>query len=128
MGPLFFKPGQELKRYEIYRKKSVRDERGRVTVAAQPECVETVCGSIARASQSEQARWSQQGHPITHTIVIRGRTKADAGDEVRIGSKRYHVQGKHDPAGLGFFSTLYCSERLDVGPGAQDGTGEEENP
>ena len=128
MEPLFFKPGQELKRYEVYRKKAVRDERGRVAVAPQPACIETVCGSIARASQSEQARWSQQGHPITHTIVIRGPTKADAGDEVRAGGKCYHVQGKHDPAGLGFFSTLYCAERLGVTPDAQTDTGEEEAP
>lgn len=125
MGPLFFKPGQELKRYDIYRKKATRDARGRVSVASQPECIETVYGSIARASQSEQARWSQQGHPITHTIVIRGPTKADAGDEVRIGEKSYHVQGKHDPAGLGFFSTLYCTERLGV---SQPDAGKEEIP
>ena len=89
---------------------------GRVSVAAQPELIDTVRGSISRASQSEQERWNQQGHPITHTIVIRGRTKADAGDEVRIGEKRYHVQGKHDPMELGFFSTLYCMERLGTIP------------
>ena len=116
MGPLFFKPGQELKTYEIYRKKASRDGRGRVSVAAQPELIDTVRGSISRASQSEQERWNQQGHPITHTIVIRGRTKADAGDEVRIGEKRYHVLGKHDPMELGFFSTLYCMERLGTIP------------
>ena len=59
MGPLFFKPGQELKTYEIYRKKASRDGRGRVSVAAQPELIDTVRGSISRASQSEQERWNQ---------------------------------------------------------------------
>lgn len=125
MGPLFYKPGQELKTYEIYREKGTRDSRGRVTVSAQPELIDTVRGTISRARQSEQARWNQQGHPISHTIVIRGRTKADAGDEVRIGTKSYHVQGKHDPVELGFFSTLYCMERLGVTPETQ---GEEEVP
>ena len=123
--PIFYKPGQELKTYEIYRKKAGRDSRGRVTLQTEPELIDAVRGSVARASQHEQARWSQQGHPISHTIVIRGRTKAEAGDEVRIYGRAWSVQGKHDPAGVGFFSTLYCLERLGVSPekpGGEEGT------
>lgn len=122
MGPLFYKPGQELKPYEIYRKKAARSERGRVTVAAQPDRIETVWGSMARASQSEQTRWSQQGHPITHTIVIRGPTLAQAGDEVRAEGRCYHVRGKHDPMELHLFSTLYCTEYLGVAVPGQEGS------
>lgn len=117
---IFYKPGQELKTYEIYREKSTRDSRGRVTTKAQPELIDAVRGSIVQASQREQERWRQQGHPISHTIVIRGRTKAQAGDEARVYGHVYHIQGKHDPAGLGFFSTLYCMERLGVTPEQPD--------
>ena len=113
---IFYKPGQELKTYEIFREKSTRDSRGRVTTSAQPELIDAVRGTIVQASQKEQERWQQQGHPISHTIVIRGRTKAEAGDEARAYGHRYHIQGKHDPVGLGFFSTLYCMERLGVAP------------
>lgn len=111
---IFYKPGQELQTYEIYRNKSTRDSRGRVTTKAEPELIDSVRGTIAQASQREQERWQQQGHPISHTIVIRGRTMAEAGDEARVHGHRYHIQGKHDPVGLGFFSTLYCQERLGV--------------
>lgn len=116
MRPFFFKPGQQLITYEVYRKKASRDDRGHVSVETQPELIETVRGTIAQAGQTEREQWNQQGHPITHRIVIVGRVKADAGDEVRTGNKVYHVQGKHDPMELGFFSTLYCFERLDATP------------
>ena len=120
MAPIFYKPGQELRTYEIYRKKSTRDSRGRVTTQAQPELIDAVRGTIVQASQKEQERWNQQGLPISHTIVIRGRTKAEAGDEARVFGHRYHIQGKHDPVGLGFFSSLYCMERLGVTPEDQE--------
>lgn len=127
MAPIFYKPGQGLKTYEVFRKKAKRDSRGRVTVETQPELIDAVRGTISRASQKEMARWNQMGHPITHTIVIRGRTKAEAGDELRLFDRAYHVQGKHDPVGVGFFSTLYCLERLGVSP-EEPGGGEGENP
>lgn len=126
MAPIFYKPGQELKTYEIYRKKSIRDSRGRVITEAQPELIDAVRGTIAQASQREREQWNQQGHPITHTIVIRGRTKAEAGDEARLFDRTFHIQGKHDPVGLGFFSTLYCQERLGVAPDQKGG--KEETP
>ena len=127
MAPIFFKPGQGLKTYEVFRRKAKRDSRGRVTVETQPELIDAVRGTIARASQKEKEQWSQRGHPITHTIVIRGRTKAEAEDELRIFGRAYTVQGKHDPVGVGFFSTLYCLERLGVSL-EEPGGGEGEQP
>ena len=117
---IFFRPGQQLKTFEIFRKTATTSARGRVFYAAEPELIDAVHGTIARASQHEQNQWNQNGHQISHTIVIRGRTKADAGDEVRIGDRVFSVQGKHDPAELGFFSTLYCLERLGVSPAPQE--------
>ena len=49
MAPIFFKPGQELKTYEVFRRKAKRDSRGRVTVETQPELIDAVRGTIARA-------------------------------------------------------------------------------
>ena len=121
---MFYRPGQQLKTFEIYRKGASTDDRGRVTYAPEPELLDAVRGTIARAAQHEQYQWNQMGHPISHTIVVRGRTKAEAGDEVRLLDRTFTVQGKHDPAELGFFSTLYCQERLGVSPApaAEEGT------
>lgn len=121
---IFYKPGQGLKTYEVFRKKAKRDSRGRVTVETQPELIDAVRGTISQASQREQELWNQRGHPITHTIVIRGRTKAQAEDELRIFGRTYSVQGKHDPVGVGMFSTLYCYERLDDGEAPESGEGD----
>lgn len=116
MPPIFFRPGQQIRPFDIYRRESGEDEKGRVTYSPDPAKVGTLMGTISEASQSEKFQWNQQGHPITHTVTIRGRTKADAFDELRIGDSVYTIQGKHDPAELGIFTILYCLERLGVAP------------
>ena len=116
MQPLFFRPGQQLRSFDVYRKRVNEDEDElRETFAADPERIETIRGTIVQASQSEQFQWGQMGHPITHRIVVRGRILAQATDEVRTEDGRvWSVQSKHDPVELGFFSTLYCEEKLGV--------------
>lgn len=110
----FYRPGQQLKTFEVFRRTASEDDVGRATYAKDPTLVDAVRGTIVQASQREQMTWGQNGHPITHTIVIRGRTKAEAGDELHLADRVWTVQGKHDPVELGFFSTLYCLERLDA--------------
>lgn len=113
-APFFFRPGQHVKPFDVYRKGTTIDEMGRPVFSAGPEKLETIYGTISRASQHEQFQWNQNGHPISHTIVCRGRIRADAADEVRTEGRVWTVQGKHDPAELGYFSTLYCLEKLGV--------------
>lgn len=128
IAPLFLRPGQQLKTFEVFRKGSSVDDDGWVTLKAQPDLIDAVRGTITDASQREKFQWGQMGHPITHKIVIRGRTKADATDEIHLGDRRWTVEGKHDPVELGFFSTLFCNERLGVTPPKPDAGGEEETP
>ena len=114
--PLFFRPGQQLKRFTIYRKDAMVDTKGRVVYKTDLSQVGTFLGTVAQASQTEQLQWSQVGHPITHTVVVRGVIDARAEDYIELGDGRtWFVQGKHDPVELSFFQTLYCEERKGVG-------------
>lgn len=114
MLPIFFRPGEQIRTFEIYRKGVTEDAKGRVTYAAEPASIGTVKGTISQASQRERDQWNQMGHPITHTVTVRGRTAAKASDEIRLSGRVFTIQGKDDPAELGIFSILYCLERLGV--------------
>lgn len=111
--PIFFRPGQQLKLYQIYRKEAVTDEKGRVTyipVNTAKEPLETVLGSISLTSPKEAEQWKQLGHTVTHTIVVRGRTAAEPEDILIQGNGKYYIEGKRDNGGLGVFTALYCKK------------------
>lgn len=114
MLPIFFRPGQQIWSFEIYRKGVTEDSKGRVIFSAEHDRIGSVKGTISQASQREKDQWNQMGHPITHTVTVRGRTAARASDELRLDGRVFTIQGKDDPAELGIFSILYCLERLGV--------------
>ena len=115
MLPLFFRPGQQWRKFTIYRKKTNVDSRGRVIYSTEHEPVGTFSGTIVQANQSEQMKWSQMGHPITHRVVVRGAIDAQAEDYIALNGRFWSVQGKHDPMEIAYFHTLYCDERKGVG-------------
>lgn len=112
--PIFLIPGQQLRKYDIYRKSSRTDEKGKVTYSVEEQLIGTVSGSLVKVGQSEAERWKQQGHPITHKIVVRGTTKAKAEDVLVFDGARYYVHAKENRAQLGQFFSLYCEYRPGV--------------
>lgn len=117
--PIFFTPGQQLKTFTLYKKKTNVSPRGRVTYGTEEEPLGTFRGTIVQAGQREQERWGQMGHPITHKIVIRGiypvLDEAEAETVVGTEGRFWTVQGTHDPSELHYFHALYCNERLGAG-------------
>lgn len=114
MVRIFLRPGQQLKRYTIYRRSAARDEKGKISAAVEPEAVGSLTGSLTRVSQQEAERWKQQNHLVTHKIVVYGDTAAETGDVLKRGNEKYHVHGKENRALLGRFFTLFCEHRPGV--------------
>lgn len=112
--PIFLRPGQQIKKFDIYRKSSNKDEKGRITYSVSREFFGTLKGSLSQISQKEREQWSQMGHPVTHKIVVRGRTEARAEDVLKRGNRSFYVQECRDQAELGIFSVLFCEERFGV--------------
>lgn len=109
--PLFFMPGQQLKDFEIFRRKSGTDSKGRVSYSGGIEKVGELQGSISSAGQKTVNRWKQTEHLVTHTIIVRGTCEAQEEDILLLNNEKYYIQGKDDPAGLGYFQILYCEKR-----------------
>lgn len=108
-----FRPGSQIKTFSIIRKKTGVDSKGKATYSDNA-VVGELRGTLSNASQQEQSRWKQMEHPISHTIVVKGRTEAKAEDVLTISGRRFYVQGKNDPSEMGIFTILYCDERTGV--------------
>lgn len=108
-----FRPGQQIKTFQIVRKATGVDSKGKATYSDN-EIAGELMGTLSNASQQEQNRWKQMDHPISHTVVVRGRTIAQAEDVLTINGRRFYVQGKNDPSEMGIFTILYCDERTGV--------------
>lgn len=115
----FLRPGQGFRPFTILRKSGGTTKTGRPKTKKFTECGEII-GIISQASQKEQEQWKQNGHPITHTIVQRGfegRAKVTDILELNVPGmpvRRFLVQGVHDPAELGHFTSYKVEERDDL--------------
>lgn len=69
---------------------------------------------LAQATPQEKARWEQIQHPITHTVVDRGKPKASETDLLTCGNRKFYVQGVDEPGQLGLYTIYYVEERADV--------------
>lgn len=111
------RPGQGFKVYEVLQKQGGKTASGRPTTKKTVVKRDEIMGIISQASQKEIEQWKQAGHPISHKIVQRGNIhKARTGEILRPkGEERYFfIQGTHDPAELGHFTTYYVEEREDL--------------
>lgn len=118
MGPhFFFRPGNDLKHFEAYRKGSHQDTKGAITNAAGPTKLGEFDAVIATADPTEIERWLQNKHPISHTVVLQGVSQATGGDYLSFGGRKFYIQGKDNPGELGFWTIFYCNEQGGVACG-----------
>ncbi len=112
------RPGQGFRRYTVLKRSGGLSDNGRPV----PECytpVGELFGMIAQATPKEQEQWKQAGHPVTHKVVQRGTgCQAEPTDVLELvtegKSRRFLIQGVHDPAELGHFTTYFTEERRDL--------------
>lgn len=113
------RPGQGFRPFSVLRRTGGITANGRPTTSKLTEQSE-IYGIISQASQKEQAQWKQNGHPITHTVIQRGvEGKAMVTDVLELKtpgepSRRFLVQGVHNPAELGHFISYKVEERNDL--------------
>ena len=110
---IMFVPGQQLKTFNVYRKKAELDEKNRLKYG-ELEPVGYFKGTIAQASQREIERFKSLEHPITHTIVAQLKPPVKAEDVLERDGKRYFVQSVDDPLGIGLYTIIYCKHEAGV--------------
>ncbi len=112
------RPGQGFRWFTVLKREGNVSENGRPKLQTLSEAGK-ITGIISQASQKEKDQWKQAGHPITHKVIQQGaENRAQPEDvlEIEINGKvrRFLIQGVHDPAELGHFTTYFTEEREDL--------------
>ena len=115
-GAINLLPGQELRRFEVFRQTEHKTAGGRITYDDE-KLLGEIKGILAAAKPQEMERWRQMEHPVTHKIIQQGVAPFEirAGDTIVRGDKRYTVQtAPYNPGGINHWTIYYCEERSDA--------------
>lgn len=110
----YLRPGNLSKDFFVGIRTGSVDKKGRSGGSYKADEKRPIRAVFAEATPQEKARWEQIQHPITHTLVERGRPKARAGDMLMSDSRRFYIQGVDEPGQLGLYTIYYVEERMDV--------------
>ena len=109
-----FRPGQQLKTFEVYKPQSGADSKGRIKSNLANAYAFDLRAPITQAKQKEIEQYKQQGHPITHTVKATGHPDVSASDVLKLGDRKFYVENTTDPSELGFELWIWCEERKGV--------------
>ena len=115
-GAINLMPGQELRRFEVYRDGEHTTASGRV-ISNGRESLGSIKAVLAAAKPEEIERWRQLEHPVTHKIIQQGTAPIEIkpGDSLVQGNRRYIVQtAPYNPGGINHWTIYYCDERSDA--------------
>ena len=110
---MYLRPGNLFKDFIVESDEESIGESGRPEINYR-EKTQTLKGCLANATEGDRERWKQLQHPITHTIVQRGRPRAKPEDKLILGERVFLVHMVDDCGGLGISTIYYAEERADV--------------
>lgn len=108
MIPVFFRPGQQLQRFHIYRKMTEVDCRGRIHSEEEPKEVGEMIGSVSFYEEKESSVHKRVQHTVSHVIVVHGICIAQAEDVLKTEKESYIIHAAESPGNLRLFTVLYC--------------------
>lgn len=110
---MYLKPGNLYKDFTIEKKGASVTSRGRAKKEYATDPADQIKAVLAEAKPQEKERWRQLQHPISHTIVQKGKLKATTGDRLIFGERMFFIQGIDEPGALGLWTIYYVEERFD---------------
>lgn len=111
---MYLRPGNLFKDFIIEDDAESIGAFGRPKVSYEQGGKRMLRGCLADATREDRERWGQLQHPITHTIVQRGRPKAKAENKLVLGERVFIIHAVDDCGGLGLTTIYYAEERMDV--------------
>lgn len=110
----YLRPGNLFKDFLVAKSGGGVDSKGRAAKSYDTDNATMIRAVLAQATPQEKARWEQIQHPITHTIVDRGRPRAKENDLMTCGDRKFFIQGVDEPGQLGLYTIYYVEERRDL--------------
>ncbi len=118
---MYLRPGNLLKHFAVERYTPAGKTGGRPSYEYQADG--EIAAVLAQARPSEMERFRQDAHPITHTIVQRGRPKARPQDRLILGERQFYIQGVDEIGDLAICTIYYAEERRGQSHAANRNTG-----
>lgn len=111
---MYLRPRQVFEKFLVTTKITRINDIGRSVTEFKPKG-EILFGVVSSAEPKEVERWKALSHTVTHVVIQHlGHIKAQVGDCLISGEKKFLVQAVDNPAGLGQFTIYYCEERFDL--------------
>lgn len=111
---MYLRPGNMQKSFAVEESQTTIKDNGRAVIEYSTSRNLVISGCLAAANAREIARFNQLGHPITHTIVQKGRPVAKEDDRLHLGDRTFLIQGVDEAGSLGICTIYYAEERNDV--------------
>lgn len=106
---MYLRPGNLLKHFVVERYTPTGKTGGRAVYEYQADG--EISAVLAQAKPSEIERFRQDAHPITHTIIQRGRPKARPQDRLILEERQFYIQGVDEIGNLAICTIYYAEER-----------------
>lgn len=111
---MYLRPRGIFEKFCVAERKTRLDEIGRTRVEFE-ETDRILFGVISTVSQYEREKFSGLKHEVTHQIIQKfGSARAQVGDMLIKGTRKFLIQTIENPAGVGQFLILYVCERFDI--------------
>ncbi len=111
---MYLRPGNLVKDIIVEPVREIADSMGRPKKSYDADAGIMFKGVLAAATPTEQIRWAQREHPITHTIVSYDKPRAKAEDKLVLGDRVFLVKGVDDADSLGIATIYHVEERTDL--------------
>ena len=111
---MYLRPGNLYKDFLIETNKVEIGTTGRVKTQYEESETRMIKGILAEADERQKIRFSQLGHPVTHTIIQEGGRKAKPEDKLVLGDRVFLIKGVEEAGSLGIATMYYAEERMDV--------------
>lgn len=111
---MYLRPGNLYKEFSVEESIATVNESGRPVMTYNVRKDVVLKGCLSIANTEEKNRFSQVGHPITHTIVQDGRKMAKEDDRLHLGDRTFLIKGIDEVGDLGICTIYYAEERKDV--------------
>lgn len=111
---MYLRPGNLFKYFTIEPLTTSVLENGRAVPRYEVGAGKFLRGCLADATTDEAARFKQLGHPVTHTIVQRGRPRAKPDDRLHLNGRTFLIIAADEAGSLGMCTIYYVEERTDI--------------
>lgn len=110
---MYLRPGNLFKDFIIEKNRETVNDSGRPVTGYSGDGAKMLKGCLSSASERDKLHGTAD-HIVTHTIVQKGRPRAERTDRLVLGERLFYIVDIDETGMLGIATLYYAEERTDV--------------